>query len=257
LEDYWLNNLEAAIAASVMSRLMEDRVPLKRRRLYEDVIDHLEAAINSGEFKPGDFLPSERDLMNHFGVGRPSIREALFALRRMGLISMKAGERARVATPTPSALVGELSGLARHLLAAPDGMRNFQQARMLFESALAQHAARVATPDDIAALSAALRANKLSKSDPDAFEKTDVQFHFVIAQIARNPIFTALHAGLVEWLAEQRAATNSGEESRKMAITAHKKIYDAIAAHDPTAAGDAMRDHLVQVEELYWEKKGR
>lgn len=235
-----------------MSRLSESRTPLKRRRLFEEVIDHLEAAISSNEFKPGDQLPSERELMVHFGVGRPSIREALFALRRMGLISMKAGERARVATPTPASLVNELSGVARHLLAAPGGMRSFQQARMLFEMALAQHAARHATDEDIEAIGAALRANKAAASDPESFQRTDVEFHFLIAQIARNPIITALHAGLAEWLAEQRAVTSRVKGAQKIAIAAHSRIVDAIVKRDPVAAGEAMREHLEQVEKYYW-----
>lgn len=239
-----------------MSRFIEGQTPLKRRRLYEDVIEHLEAAINSGEFKAGDQLPSERDLMAHFGVGRPSIREALFALRRMGLISMKAGERARVATPTPAALVKELSGLARHLLAAPDGVRSFQQARTFFETALAEHAARNASDEDIEALKAALQANKSALQDSEDFQRTDVEFHFLIAQIAKNPVITALHAGLVEWLAEQRRTSGRSKGAKKATIAAHTKIFKAIADRNSFAAGEAMREHLGEVESFYWAATG-
>ncbi len=233
-----------------------NRNPVRRRRLHEEVTERLEEAITSGEYQPGEQLPSERDLMTYFGVGRPSIREALFTLRRMGLISIKAGERARVATPTPAALVNELSGAARHLLATPSGMRSFQQARMLFESALAEHAARNATDEDIETLRAALDRNAQSVGYTSNFVDTDVEFHLAIAQIARNPIILALHAGLVEWLAKQRAISSQYKGAENLAAAAHTKIYGAIARHDAIGAGNAMREHLFQVESFYWAASG-
>jgi DNA-binding FadR family transcriptional regulator len=234
------------------STLTGHRAPLKRRKLYEDVVETIEKAIHAGEYAPGDRLPSERDLMAHFGVGRPSIREALFALRRMGLTELKNGERARVIAPTPSVLVGELSGVVRHLLAAPDGMRHFQQARAIFESALAEHAARHASAADIAQLQHALRANQEAVDDTRLFVETDIVFHLAIARIPRNPVFTALHAGISEWLADQRWTGLRIEGSETVAVAAHERIFKAIAAHDAIAAGEAMRDHLEQVEKYYW-----
>jgi hypothetical protein len=59
-------------------------VAIRRRKLYEDVADHLDKLIQAGAYAPSDLLPSERDLMKHFGVGRPAVREALFHLREMG-----------------------------------------------------------------------------------------------------------------------------------------------------------------------------
>src|SRR5262249_20128089 len=111
--------------------------PIRRRKLYEEVVVRLETMIHDGALKPGDAVPCERELMTHVGVGRPAIREALFALNRMGMVTVANGERARVSSPTPQTLLGELSGAARLMLAKPEGMRNFQEARSLFECALA------------------------------------------------------------------------------------------------------------------------
>lgn len=232
--------------------LSSARPPPVRHKLFEEIVKHIEAAIHSGEYAPGDRLPSERDLMTYFGVGRPSIREALFSLSRMGLIEVKTGERARVVTPTPKALVGELSGVARHLLATTSGMRHFQQARAIFESALAEHAARHATDEDIVNLAAALEANRRATSDPKKFVESDVAFHFAVAQIPGNPVITALHLGIAEWLAEQRLISIHARGSIRAAVDAHTRIFKAIAAHDSPAAGCAMRDHLSEVETYYW-----
>ena len=73
---------------------------IRRRKLYEEVAEQLEQSIQDGEYAPAGQLPSERDLMRHFGVGRPAVREALFHLRKMGLVEVRSGERARVTRPT-------------------------------------------------------------------------------------------------------------------------------------------------------------
>src|SRR5258708_36517350 len=120
-----------------------------RRGLYEDVAYGLEQMIGDANFAPGDQLPSERDLMVRFGVGRPAVREALFHLQKMGVVEVRSGERARVTRPTPKVVVAGLAGAARHLLAEPDGVRQFQTARAFFEIGLVRHAAEHATEDDL------------------------------------------------------------------------------------------------------------
>jgi DNA-binding FadR family transcriptional regulator len=193
-----------------------------------------------------------------FGVGRTSVREALFALQRMGLIAQNNGERARVTRPTPDVLVGELSGAARHLLAHEDGIRNFQQARLFLEVGLARHAAGHASAADMARLSQALEANRTAMSEPVEFVRTDIAFHLVLAQIPRNPIFTSLHAAIAEWLMEQRTTAARAERaSMRRAYAAHARIHAAIQSGDPDAAEAAMRKHLMRVSKNYWQVKSR
>src|SRR4029078_8201832 len=134
-----------------MKASMKLHAPIRRRKLYEEVVVRLEAMIHEGELNPGDLLPSERQLMEHFGVGRPAIREALFALHRMGLVVVANGERPRVSSPTPKTPLGALARSARVMLSKPEGMHHFQQARALFECGLAEEAARVATRADVLA----------------------------------------------------------------------------------------------------------
>jgi len=223
---------------------------VRQRRLWEDVAQHLEQMIRDGELAETDRLPSERELMRHFGVGRPSVREALQHLSKMGLLEVRSGERARVTRPTPQIVIDTLAGPARHMISAPDGIRNFQNARIFFETGLARHAALNATEEDIASLRDALEANRLSLGDMKRFERTDVDFHYVLAVVTRNPIFTAIHAALAEWLLEQRRRTlATGVDVR--AYEAHRAIFDAIVARDPDRAERAMRDHLEYVARRY------
>jgi GntR family transcriptional regulator, sialic acid-inducible nan operon repressor len=225
-------------------------VAIKRRKLYEEVAERLEQAIQDGTYASADLLPSERDLMRQFGVGRPAIREALFHLRKMGLVEIRSGERARVTTPTPQFVIGALSGTARHMLGATGGVQNFQNARLFFEVGLARHAARHASAGEIADFEAALAANRAALGDLRRFQKTDVDFHYVLAVIPGNPIFTAIHAAFAEWLLEQRQTTLvHGEDLR--AYEAHRKIFEAVAARDADGAEEAMREHLERVAQRY------
>jgi GntR family transcriptional regulator, sialic acid-inducible nan operon repressor len=231
--------------------------PIRRRKLYEDIVVRIEEMINAGAYLPGDQLPSEREIMGTYGVGRTSVREALFALQKMGLVTLNSGERARVTEPTVHTLVGELSGAVRHLLSRPDGVHHFQQARVLFEVALVRHAATHATDAQIITLEALLDANKAAVGQERAFERTDVAFHYGLAEIAGNPIFTALHAAIADWLVEQRTISIRARGSDRAAFRAHKRILECIVAHDIDGAEAAMRDHLAQVEKFYWQVRGR
>ena len=233
-----------------------DVQPVRRRKLYEEIVERIEQLMLEGHLAPGDQLPSERDLMTRFQVGRTAVREALFALNRMGLISLQNGERALVTRPTPQNLLGELSGAVRHMLAAPDGVRHFQNARLLFETALVRDAAANATDADIERLAAALKRNRQSLGNPDAFIASDVAFHYVLAEMPRNPIFTALHAAIAEWLQEQRATSVHEHGSPDAAFRAHRRIFLAIQARDVDEAERAMRDHLEEVGRFYWQARG-
>jgi DNA-binding FadR family transcriptional regulator len=230
---------------------------VQRRKLSDEVLAQIEAMIHAGRFATGDQLPPERELMKAFGVGRPAIREALFSLQKMGLLAVTNGTRARVTQPTPAVVFKSLSGAAHHLLAQPGGVTQFQDARMFFEIGLARRAAQTATKSDIKELAAALKANQQSLGDLAAFEKTDVAFHYVLAKIARNPIFTAMHQAIVEWLTEQRHVALRLHDAEKGAYRFHKRIFEAVSARDPEKAEAAMREHLESVANQYWKVQGK
>jgi GntR family transcriptional repressor for pyruvate dehydrogenase complex len=240
-----------------MIGIPETLTVVRRRKLYEEVASRLEASIHEGRYSPGDRLPSERQLMQHFGVGRPAVREALFALQRMGLVAISSGERAKVTRPTPQAMFESLSGTARHLLATAEGIRHFQEARTFFEVGLARYAAERAGKADIAALEAALADNAAAIGNAAAFERTDVAFHYVLALIPRNPIFTAIHQAIVAWLTEQRHVTLQRGGQNEIAYKAHKQVFEAIAARDADRAEKVMRGHMEQVVKTYWDIKGK
>lgn len=229
--------------------------PIRRAKVYQEIARRLEQQILDGRLQPGDALPSERDIMERHGVGRPAVREALLSLEKAGLIAIQNGERARVIRPSAIGLVGELGSAARYLLSQTDGVQQFQQARLFFEVGLVRHAALFASAADLTRLGQALAANEAALKDMDVFAKTDVAFHFVLAEIPRNPIFVALHIALAEWLTEQRSSTLKRRGAARAALQAHRAIFEAVQAHDPDAAESTMRQHLRDVVDLYWKAK--
>jgi DNA-binding FadR family transcriptional regulator len=239
--------------------------PIHRVKIYQEIAKRIEAQILDGRLQVGDSLPPERELMTVYQVGRPAVREALMSLQKSGLIAVKTGERARVVRPSATQLVSELSSAVRYVMSGEEGVREFQQARRLFETALVRHAARHATKEDVARIKEALVSNEAAlhagkdgrELDVARFVETDVEFHFRIAQVAGNSIFSALHAAMVEWLTEQRATSSQVPGAPQSALKSHRAIFRAVAAGDPDAAEKAMQKHLAEVEADYWQARER
>ena len=224
------------------------------RRIYQDVALKLTEKIHSGELSDGSLLPSERELAELFGASRTSIREALLSLQASGLISVRQRARARVTQLNNPAFFHQLSGAAQSLLSLPNGVADFQEARVLFECGLVRYAARHASPKEIDRLAVALAQNKKAIDNPALFAKTDLALHDVLAEIPRNPIFAALNTALSEWLMAQRTVPirASIRGAIRRAYEGHEEIYEAVAAHDVEAADRAMANHLKTVSEYYW-----
>ncbi|MFT4148576.1 MAG: FCD domain-containing protein [Paracoccaceae bacterium] len=228
---------------------------LRRDRLSDQIARDIEARVLSGELSIGDKLPSERDLMAHYGVGRPAVREALLWLNKTGILSVSNGDRSRVTEPDPKELLQLLSGAAKMLISRTEGVRRFQQTRAFVEVAIAREAARLATNTDIAALAALLAVNEASANDVAAFAASDDAFHYRIASIAQNPLLDALYQIVLELLEDQRRMSLSHPQALQKAIAAHRAIYEAIRDRDADRAEAAMRQHLATVEETYWDMR--
>jgi DNA-binding FadR family transcriptional regulator len=127
--------------------------PIIRRKLSDEVFDRLKAFITTGELQPGDAMPSERDLMERFGVGPPAIREAMRQLSNMGLLTISHGERAKVRQPTAKSIFQQLDAAAHIMLStSPDSLEHLKEARRFFERGMVGEAAAKPTPLDIVAL---------------------------------------------------------------------------------------------------------
>jgi len=226
--------------------------PIRRRKLSHEVLDRLLARLRNGDFPVGSTLPSERELMEHFAVGRPAVREALQALERMGFISIVHGEGARVLPLTAATVIGQISDAAIHMLStSEDLLEHLKSARMFFEVGMVRLAAEQRTDADLARLADALEANRRSIADQAEFQSTDMGFHHAIAAASGNPIYVAVSQAMLEWLGQFYGQLVRHPGAEDMIFSEHKAILERIEARDPDGAAKAMTDHLTRANLRY------
>ncbi|MFC3135746.1 transcriptional regulator NanR [Microbaculum marinum] len=231
---------------------MTKRAPSRRLKLADQVQEQLLALIRSGEFAPGDPLPSERELMQAFGVGRPAVREGMQALQGMGLLEIRHGGRARVAEPSIGRMVDQMGETMRHLLThSPASMEHLKEARATFEMEMARNAARKRSDSDLARLVRVVEIQEEARTDAQRFLEFDGQFHREVAAISGNPIFAALSDAIFGWLAHFHIDLVRVPGREQLTLDEHRQIIAAIEARDAEQAARAMLDHLNRANGLY------
>ena len=224
----------------------------RRQKRSDEIRELLLERIKRRDLAPGDPLPSERELMQLYGVGRPAIREALQSLQRMSLLEIHHGRRARVAAPSVTRMVDQVSESMRLFLAnSPASLEQLKDARLVFEMEMARIAARKRSASDIVRLRRRLQAQDEAQNDLERFVACDGDFHREVAAISGNPIFTALSEAVFKWLAATYRGAVSVPGLEKLTLNEHTEIVDAIAAGAPEGAAKTMADHLNRANELY------
>jgi DNA-binding FadR family transcriptional regulator len=208
------------------------------------VAARLEAAIRDGRLKPGDRLPSERDLMETFETGRPSVREAFLFLEKKGLIETENGRRARVRKPDVFSVLESLDSVIHLSLQDGETFKDLFAARSFLEQAMARNAAKSITDAQLALLRERLDDNGRAIGDRHEFVRTDALFHRTLFEVADNRIFEGVHDAFAGWVEERRSTLQRQSFTEQRAHRQHTGIFNAIAARDPDAAETAMRDHL-------------
>jgi GntR family transcriptional regulator, sialic acid-inducible nan operon repressor len=225
---------------------------IQRRKLADEVLERLLHLIESGKFEPGDKLPSERELMANFQVGRPAVREALQSLQQMGRISISHGERARVVSLTPEVMFEQIGRSARHLLSSsPQTLEQLKEARLMFELAMVRLAVPKATDEDLAKLRFTIDDLASARKADREFLSADLEFHQTIAAISGNPIFTAVSAAMLGWLADFHTELVRVYGAEDVTVNEHVAICERIAKRDVEGAVQAMSDHLTRASALY------
>lgn len=226
---------------------------LEPRRLYRQVAEQIRALIDCGELPAGERLPAERELAERFGVSRPTVREALIVLEVEGRVQIRMGSGVYISgSPHPAIPV----------LPDDDSEGPFEilQARCIVEGAIAEEAARCATPEGIAKLDAMLRQMEEGLDVPARALASDRGFHTAITDIIGNGAlnrFTGfIYDSRMSPYFEKLASHFESVGSWGHALAEHRAIRDAIAAKDPAAAREAMRRHLTLSQKRFSESFG-
>jgi GntR family transcriptional regulator, sialic acid-inducible nan operon repressor len=226
--------------------------PILRKKLSDEVFARLRLMIETGELKAGDDMPSERELMERYGVGRPAIREAMQALAGKGLVEISQGERAKVLRITAESIIRQVDLPAKLMLSgSSDSLEHLKSARIFFERGMIREAAAKATPAQIAELRGLLDKQKQSLGDSDAFIHADMEFHQYIAQISGNPIFAAVSGAMLGWLKSYHTEMLIWTGRENFTLAEHEDIIRAIENGDADLAEKAMIKHLERSRALY------
>jgi GntR family transcriptional repressor for pyruvate dehydrogenase complex len=219
------------------------------RKIPEVVYKQLVTLIATGRLKPGEKLPSERDMAADMGVSRQSIREAINKARTVGLIDVRHGGGTVVVSSITEQLKAPLSILLEE---QAEKIFEFLEIRALFEGWCAERAAGTAKAGDLRAMAAHLR--EMSHLEPGGapWERSDLAFHSAIAAASHNLVAIHIMEGL-------KSSFNSYFKAKKLALGPERKdplhqqhtaIYEAIRKRSPDKAGLRMREHLEYVAEV-------
>jgi GntR family transcriptional repressor for pyruvate dehydrogenase complex len=209
--------------------------------------------IASNQLKPGDVLPPERELGRQFGVSRTVIREAVQALAAKGLLEVRSGSGVRIVAVDESRVRESM----RHFVHGSSlDYGKVDEMRRVLEVAAAGLAAERATDDDIAEMDETITLFENECSNLEKSVLHDLAFHRAVARATHNELFLLLHDSMGEMLLEVRRRNLSrGRPERRLVVAMHQRIRDAIAAHDPPGAQEAMRDHLGHVQATWSEQR--
>ena len=225
---------------------------VEARRLYRQVADQLRSLIDSGEYAVGSRLPTERELAEQPKVSRPTVREALIALEVEGRLRIRVGSGIYVIEPAAVAAPATASVI--------EGPFELLRAREFLESAIAEQAARVATKDDVARIDASLLAMENVEHPGEASMVHDRAFHVAIAGSLGNAVLVRVVGELFDQRLNpyfaQLAHYFENPGTWRTALDEHRAVRDAIAAHDPDAAREAMRKHLARSQERFAQNFG-
>ncbi|KEJ95081.1 transcriptional regulator, GntR family [Pseudosulfitobacter pseudonitzschiae] len=225
--------------------------PVTPEKLSSAVVRQIEKLILRGILRPGERLPSERELADRMGVSRPSLREAIGSLQDTGLLTARPGAGVFVADVLGSAFAPALTQLfARH----DEAVFDYLSFRRDMEGLAAERAARLGSDTDLQVVQTIF--DKMVAAHParnaDAESALDAQFHMAIVEASHNVIMLHMMRSMYDLLRNgvfyNRQVMFKQRTTRSALLDQHRAINDALQARDPDAARAAVEAHLDYVE---------
>jgi GntR family transcriptional regulator, transcriptional repressor for pyruvate dehydrogenase complex len=226
--------------------------------VVESIVEQIVRQIQAGRLKPGDKLPSERQLIEMLNVGRSSIREALQGLAAIGVVESRAGQGSFI-SQNVHLLMPDIENPALPASLQREMRLKLIEARCMVEVDIVGFAAQRATEEGTARLRELfdLYCEAIERRAFTQASKMNYDFHLALAQMAQNPFVAPMIDHLL------RTVPFSLRESEFMLLAdltvseivasevrVHRRIVEAVAAHDPEAAREAMMAHMRLEEDI-------
>jgi DNA-binding FadR family transcriptional regulator len=224
---------------------------VRGQNLTYSIANHIGIAIVTGVYSADNPIPIEAELCREYDASRPVLREAVKMLTAKGLL----GARPRRGTWVQpedrwNLLDPDVLGWLLERKYSPALLIEFTEMRLAVEPGAATLAARVAGPEEKAAISHAIeRMQAADRGDDDPLE-SDIAFHVAVLRASRNRFYAQLTGFTSTALRFSIRMTNRYKGVRLASVADHKKVADAIIAGKPGVAGEAMRRLIQEALEI-------
>jgi len=224
--------------------------PIKPKKISEEIVEQIKALISQGQLKPGERVPSERDLAAMLGVSRPSVREAIMVLDAMGLVESRQGGGTYVRSLTEQSIADPLTGMVTNNTRL---LCDLSEVRIGLESWSAYLAAQNATDEEIAEMDQLLEEMRRLAPTGGWPAEVDTRFHYAITNASHNTIqihvLNTIHSLFKATIEVALFEFYRREGYAQILLAQHEAIYGAISAHNPDLARQKMIEHLSIVKQ--------
>ncbi len=230
----------------MLSALNSDFEIIRRNKVYEDVARQIERLILK-KLRPGDKLPSERELAETLAVSRSSIRDAIRSLELMGMVEPRQGAGTIVREITPNLVANPLANALKRKEAVMAELLDF---RRIIEPPLAARAAKHASGEEIGEMQDILERQKMKLRRGESTIPEDSEFHYAVAMASGNSVVLRVLDIVMDLLRDTRERSLQVEGRPQKSLAGHRRILAAIKRHDAEGAKTAMRQHIEDVEQI-------
>jgi GntR family transcriptional repressor for pyruvate dehydrogenase complex len=222
---------------------------VKSNKVSQHIIDQIRNAIFEGRLKPGDKLPSERELVQRFGVSKTTLREALRSLEVLGFLEIRKGVSGG-AIVTEVDMTTARNSFTNFLLFKNLSLKDLSEVRLLLEPYIAEKATLAITKEDLSRLDRLIKDSEYAIKNHTAFEsrKDEIEFHRIIASITGNPILMFILDFVENLLIDTKEILKPGKEFSGKVLRAHRRIYNGLLERNVKKVHEEMVRHIREVE---------
>ena len=230
----------------MLASLKSDFEVVRKNKVYEEVAQQIERLILK-KLRPGDKLPSERELAEMLKVSRSSIRDAIRGLELRGLVEPRQGAGTIVRESAVEPLANPFANALKRRKEMVSELLDF---RKMLEPPLAARAATHASADEILEMEEILQRQEAKQSQGEPAVAEDAEFHYSVALASGNSVVLKVLDIIMDLLRDTRERSLQVEGRPQKSLAGHRRILAAIKRHDAEGAKSAMRRHIEDVEEI-------